>query len=164
LQLLFFDGEEPLPSNHHSTLTTNSLYGSRHLAQKWETNMRNNVDIKHRTSKLKSKQKYAKKISSKVRQRLVRSWKYLCRRYPSSRFVTNLNDITGNLDDEKSNQGKRDPQWSVSETLARIQRTYHTISNIKLLLLLDLLGGSNPRFYNTNPQTGGHFSRLVQIG
>lgn len=48
--------------------------------------------------------------------------------------------------------------------LATLEEDYHTLANIKLFLLLDLLGGSSPRFFNTNLQTSKYFKRLAKTG
>ena len=106
IQLVFFDGEEKINAKSNSEFNgvkRNSLYGSKHLAQKWsETPM---------------------------------SFEELC------------------FDQENFIDKQIVPPWSVNN-----------IANIELMVLLDLIGSKNPRFFNTELSTLQYFHRLVKIG
>jgi len=92
IQLIFFDGEEAFVQWSKD----DSLYGSRHLANKWSRN-----------SFPQTKQEID-----------------LCKSYPLNR----------------------------------------ELDRIELMVLLDLLGSSNPRFYSYFPNTKPIFKSLIEIG
>lgn len=90
-----------------------------------------------------------------------------------------VNDTVTAVAVGRPSQGERDRRLSRSKPLsttssatigqlkgklATLEEDYHTLANIKLFLLLDLLGGSSPRFFNTNLQTSKYFKRLAKTG
>ena len=242
IQLVFFDGEEILliekkkknksnhfqasPSSSSNLIQSNSLFGSRHLANKWEFIFGNNNDKtkKQRHNKNISKRKKTQvssiqsPSSSEIKDHqkfmmMIKMKHLLCDPSTSSshRKINNNNNININInnnnghydenneDDKGDNnnkysknksQGKIKKNWLRSlplmmpmmidddeydkehrqildkqqASLSSLYDAHHNIGNIRLFLLLDLLGGSNPRFFNTNLQTMDHFRRLVGIG
>ena len=81
--------------------------------------------------------------------------------------VTDLdssNDVESNHQSVQGGAGIS--QLALIEGASRLLAgNYHSLANIRLLLLLDLIGGPQaPRFFNTNPLTSRYFRQLAEIG
>ncbi|KAH9421139.1 hypothetical protein DERP_010079 [Dermatophagoides pteronyssinus] len=150
LQLIFFDGEEIIRSDPNIIRSkrykskfpqTDSLFGSKHLANKWE------------------------KISNELNEQ------------QNHRFNTTTNDINNNnvtitkrsrhstttTTQNENPVMKNKKNSKITEVLIISPQDYHTIDDIKLFILFDLIGGSSSRFYNTNLNTSHYFQQLIQI-
>ncbi|KAI2809382.1 hypothetical protein BLOT_000531 [Blomia tropicalis] len=183
LQLVFFDGEESLSSHDDaSKANIDSLFGSRHLAKMWQqTSVNSRTRLRKQQIKWRNHSPIVKK-TKRLRRQLKERFRELCQTSSSSssssssspgqsyrRSVDGANSqIGGNV---KWSQGKQD-RWPINgvqrslqttDGLMRLHNSYHSIDNIRLLILVDLIGGPNPRFFNTNLQTSNYYARLAQI-
>ncbi|KAH9517726.1 hypothetical protein DERF_008368 [Dermatophagoides farinae] len=157
LQLIFFDGEEIIRSEQNAlrrnkrrykskSPQSDSLFGSKHLANKWEKI----------TNKIHEQRKRFATLANMTNMK--RSSRYLlCDGQDSISAKQRLIDIQNENQNKKKN-GK------ITEVLIISPQDYHTIDGIQLFILFDLIGGSgSPRFYNTNLNTSQHFQQLIQI-
>ncbi|KAF7494691.1 Glutaminyl-peptide cyclotransferase [Sarcoptes scabiei] len=172
LQFIFFDGEEPLSLSSRSRKTNlfkrehNSLYGSRHLASKWyrnarflnENRYRNHSDsvwISHDDGLVR------KKIHSNRKKEII----LICddEKYQSLLRRNKTPNSFSRSSSPKMKKSSNNPHQR-EYRLESLSLNPQTLDRIKLFLLLDLIGGTNFRFYNTNLNTTSYFHRLISIG
>ncbi|UXI18068.1 hypothetical protein NH340_JMT04011 [Sarcoptes scabiei] len=171
LQFIFFDGEEPLSLSSRSRKTNlfkrehNSLYGSRHLASKWyrnarflnENRYRNHSDsvwISHDDGLVR------KKIHSNRKKEII----LICddEKYQSLLRRNKTPNSFSRSSSPKMKKSSNNPHQR-EYRLESLSLNPQTLDRIKLFLLLDLIGGTNFRFYNTNLNTTSYFHRLISI-
>lgn len=203
LQLVFFDGEEPLAQGRTEfKAKDDSLYGSRHLVKMWSQNSAPQTEwFQPSVTKKPNKRE---RLMNKSMLNTIQQLSEKC-------LADDVNDNEMDNDEEEEGKGQQDSKKSgqmsaeednvidnevddnveiimleqeerekVQGTLRKekigaqvrerqvevtrqLYRLCNTLDSIELLILLDLIGGKNPKFYNTTNQ-GRIFFRLSKIG
>lgn len=209
LQLVFFDGEEPVAAaaagGAEFKAKDDSLYGSKHLVKMWSQNSAPYTDWFDRSSVTRLGSKRMRNNIQQLSERCLATdadddddnemdnevggeeeGEAEDKKSVSAEDDNNVLDNEVVVDDNVElikltlaraqrrrrrvqgtlrNKGQKSgAQAGEREMIARqVRRLYSTLDSIQLLILLDLIGGKNPKFYNTTNQ-GRHFFRLAKIG
>lgn len=159
---------------------TDSLYGSKHLARKWARNSRlmrrrrkkkkknyqklfnYNLQLNDSVIKTTANSSLIKNDSKKRDKRNNQNRRILfCDQRIGMKLATIAN-TNKNIDAFIVKNNDNNGLEEIFEILS--PKLYNTIEDIRLFILLDLIGGSNNRFYNTNMDSANYFQQLVHIG
>nr|XP_027204843.1 glutaminyl-peptide cyclotransferase-like [Dermatophagoides pteronyssinus] len=170
LQLIFFDGEEIIRSDPNIIRSkrykskfpqTDSLFGSKHLANKWEKISNElNEQQNHRFNTTTND------INNNNVTITKRSRRYILCDGQNSKKLAKQQQMLQIQQQQQQNENpvmKNKKNSKITEVLIISPQDYHTIDDIKLFILFDLIGGSSSRFYNTNLNTSHYFQQLIQI-